>query len=109
MIRKIMFALMIMLFAVALATAEPPDTKRALNLLLAASNMTLPPQSSCGGYYGQTGAPKVKDLLAMELAYFNRGENTIVGSCQGPGAKSCSLLIGHEYGEDGDTQPKSVS
>ena len=105
MIRKIMFALVLMFLVIPLCPAKTPntgpsDTERLLNLLLAASNMTIPPQSSCGGEYGQTGAPKVKDLLAMELAGFNRGNNTIKGSCQGSGAKSCKLFIGHKYGED---------
>jgi hypothetical protein len=71
-------------------------------LLLAASNMVIPPQSSCQGDYGQQGEPKVKDLLAMELAGFNRGKNIIVGSCKGVGLKSCDLLISHQYGEDGN-------
>jgi hypothetical protein len=100
MIRKIIFPLIIMMFTVTVATAGPRDTEGVLNLLLSASNMTIPPHSSCGGEYGQIGAPKLKDLLAVELSYFNRGKNTIVGSCQGTGAKSCSVLIRHEYGED---------
>lgn len=92
---------MIAMFTVTLAAAGPSDTEKALNLLLAASNMAIPPQSSCQGDYGQQGEPKVKDVLAMELAGFNRGKNTIAGSCQGPGPKSCEILIRHEFGEDG--------
>lgn len=91
---------MLVLSTLTPAAAGPRDTKEAWDLLLAACNMTIPPQSSCRGEYGQTGAPKVRDLLAMELAYLNRGENTIVGSCKGSGAKSCNLFIGHKYGED---------
>jgi hypothetical protein len=79
----------------------PHDTEEVLKLLLPASNMTIPPKSTCGGEYGQIGPPKVKDLLAMELAGFNRGNNAIVGSCRGTEARSCSLLIRHEFGEDG--------
>ena len=98
---KIIFALLMILVSGTQLTAAPRDTEVVLNLLLAASNMTIPRQSSCNGEYGQTGAPKVKDLLAAELAGFNRGNNTIAGSCQGRDSKSCSVLIRHEYGEGG--------
>ena len=101
MIRKIMFALTIILVTMTQAAAGPSDTEKVLNLLLAASNMAIPPQSSCQGDYGQKGESKVKDVLAMELAGFNRGKNTITGSCQDPGPKSCEILIRHEFGEDG--------
>jgi len=101
--RIILALVVIILVTVTQAATKPPDveteTEKLLNLLLAASTMTIPPQSSCQGDYGQQGKPKVKDLLAMELAGFSRGENTIVGNCKGE-PKSCSLHISHAYGED---------
>ena len=42
----------------------------------------------------------MKDVLAMELAGFSRGKNTIVGSCKGEEPKSCTLHISHAYRED---------
>jgi hypothetical protein len=98
---KIIFALMIVLITETQLMAAARDTEVVLNLLLAASNVTIPPQSSCSGEYGQAGPAKLKDLLAAELAGFNRGKNTIVGSCPGKDPRSCSVLIRHEYGEGG--------
>ncbi len=91
---------MIIFIASSQVTAGPDDTEKALNLLLAATNITIPPNSSCNGQYGQKGPPKLKDLLAMELAGFNRGQNIISGSCQGTAEKSCNISISHRYGED---------
>jgi hypothetical protein len=100
MITKIIFGLMVVLIASFQATAGANDTEKALNFLLAASNMTIPPTSSCSGLYGQKGPPKLKHLLAMRFAGFNRGQNTITGACQGTAKKSCSVSISHRYGED---------
>lgn len=105
MMYRIMLTLVAVLLLVTVtgASTKPPDvgveTKEVLDLLLAASTMTIPPQSSCQGDYGQQGKPKVKDVLAMELAYLNRGRNTIIGKCKGD-PKSCVLRIRHAYGED---------
>ena len=105
MMQRIILTLMvILLIAATQAASKPPDveaeTEEVLNLLLPASTMTIPPQSSCQGLYRyQQGKPKVKDLLAMELAGFSGGKNTIVGSCKGE-PKSCVLRIRHAYGED---------
>jgi hypothetical protein len=105
MMHRIMFPLVaiMLLVNVSQASTKAPDvgveTEEVLNLLLAASTMTIPSQSSCQGDYRQQGKPKVKDVLAMELAYLNRGKNTIAGKCKGE-PKSCILRIRHAYGED---------
>ena len=105
MIRKIAFALTMLLVMITLASAKGPNiprqTEEVLAILLGASDFTIPQHSSCYGSYGQIGPPKLKNLLAIELSYFDRGKNTVTGRCQGTKVKSCSILIRHEYGEAG--------
>ena len=79
------------------SNADPVATQKALSALLAASNDLIPRSSSCHGDFGQPGKAKVKDLVAMRLAYLYTGSNVIEGSCT---PKECSLSITHAAGED---------
>ncbi|MFC4161369.1 hypothetical protein [Chitinimonas lacunae] len=79
--------------------ADPPDPDKsveALRHLLAAANETVPAKSGCEGLYGQKGPAKVKDLLAMQLGYLYRGDNTVAGLCK---ADQCEVQIKHSAGE----------
>ncbi|RYF46666.1 MAG: hypothetical protein EOO27_38905 [Comamonadaceae bacterium] len=82
----------------AAAAADPVATQKALGALLAAANDTIPRASSCHGDFGQTGKAKVKDLLAMRMAYLYAGTNVIEGSCSK--AAQCTVTIRHAAGED---------
>lgn len=77
--------------------ADPRATQRALNALLAQSNAMIAKSSTCHADFGQKGPARVKDLLAMRLAYLHSGENRIQGQCN---AQRCSLTISHAAGED---------
>ena len=76
---------------------DPRGTAVALRLLLSASNESIPQGSTCFGAYGQSGEPRVRDLLAVELASLYKGVNVISGSCT---PVACSLAITHRAGED---------
>jgi hypothetical protein len=84
--------------------AKGPDktkaTEKALFALLAASNNTVRPGSSCDSPYGQQGPARVVDIVATALSVFHRGKNTIVGSCSGQDKQTCSLSISHAFGEE---------
>jgi hypothetical protein len=84
--------------------AKGPDktkaTEKALFALLAASNDTVTPGSSCDAPYGQQGPARVVDIVATALSVFHRGNNTIVGSCLGQDRQTCSLSISHAFGEE---------
>lgn len=84
--------------APAAAEANPVATQKALGSLLAAANDAIPRTSSCHGDYGQAGKARVKDLLAMRLAYLYAGTNVIEGSCNA--AQQCTVAIQHAAGED---------
>lgn len=71
------------------------QTRQTLLALLAVADAPLPPASSCYGHYGQTGAPKVRDLLALPLSQLYDGDNLIQGSCS---AGLCALQIAHSVG-----------
>ncbi|RZJ49140.1 MAG: hypothetical protein EON49_27350 [Acidovorax sp.] len=78
--------------------ADPIATHQALNALLAAANDTIPAKvSTCQGHDAHTRALKVRDLLAMRLAYLHTGQNIIAGSCMG---MQCHVSITHAAGED---------
>lgn len=77
------------------ADSEAEQTRQTLLALLAIADAPLPPASSCYGHYGQTGAPKVRDLLAMPLSQLYDGDNLIQGSCS---AGLCALQIAHSAG-----------
>jgi hypothetical protein len=78
--------------------ADPTATHRALNALLAAANDTIPAKAStCQGHDAHTRALKVKDLLALRLAYLHTGQNIIAGSCMD---MQCHVSITHAAGED---------
>lgn len=81
----------------AAATADPVATQKALSALLAAANDAIPRASSCHGDFGQTGQARVKDLLAMRMAYLYAGTNVVEGSCQ---KGQCTVSINHAAGED---------
>jgi hypothetical protein len=78
-------------------------SQRAISSLLAVSDEVIPTASTCHGAFGGSGPAKVRDLLAMELATFSRGTNTLVGACKastaGP-ALACHVAIAHEFGEE---------
>ena len=80
------------------APADPVATQKALSALLAAANDTIPRASSCHGDFGQTGKAKIKDLLAMRMAYLYAGTNVIEGNCSK--AAQCTVTINHAAGED---------
>jgi hypothetical protein len=99
-IRRGWAALMSLIIALPISIAEsvePDNTVKALNALLAASNDRIVRSSTCFGAYGQDGAPTIRDLLAVQLAYLYRGENAIVGSCV---ESKCQISITHAFGED---------
>ena len=77
---------------------HPAQTKQVLSILFKSSQKTIPKQSSCNGDYGQKGPATIGDLLAMQLAYMQKGTNTIVGQCDAN--KLCRLNINHSAGED---------
>lgn len=77
--------------------ADPVATQKALSVLLAAANDAIPAASSCHADFGQSGRAKVKDLLAMRMAYLYAGDNAIKGSCN---KTQCTLSINHKSGED---------
>ena len=74
----------------------PHETEIALRALLSMSNERIVPSSSCDGLYNDDRSPaKVKDLLAIQLAFTDsRAKNTVVGSCRGD---QCSISIRSEY------------
>lgn len=79
--------------------ADPPDpdkTTEALRALFAAANDTIPAKTSCDGIYGQKGPAKVRDLLAMQMAYLHNGDNVVGGECKDG---RCEVFIKHSAGE----------
>lgn len=74
----------------------PHETEVALRGLLSMSNERIVPGSSCDGLYNDDRSPaKVKDLLAIQLAFTDsRAKNTVIGSCRGD---RCSISIRSEY------------
>ncbi len=82
--------------------AESDASQRAVSLLLAIADEPIPTGSSCQGRFGNDGPPRVRDLVAMELATFSRGKNTLVGRCTGAAgqAQACHVAITHEFGEE---------
>ena len=78
-------------------------SQMAVALLLSVSDEIIPPHSSCHGIFGGDGPPRVRDLLAMELATFSRGKNTLAGTCKADAARQvqvCQVSISHEFGEE---------
>lgn len=80
------------------SAADPVATQKALSALFAAANDAIPAASSCHGDYGQPGRAKVKDFLAMRMAYLYAGANVIEGSCDNKA--QCTVSIQHAAGED---------
>lgn len=78
-------------------SADPVATREALSVLLSSSNTAIPKASTCMGDYGQSGQPKIGDMLAMRLAYLYAGENIVEGRCA---SGFCSIVIRHAAGED---------
>ncbi|MFN4119564.1 hypothetical protein [Acidovorax sp.] len=79
------------------SSADPVATQQALRALFAAANDAIPAASSCHANFGQSGRAKVKDLLAMRMAYLYAGDNVIKGNCN---KAQCTLSINHAAGED---------
>jgi hypothetical protein len=83
--------------------ANTDASQKAVSALLAVSDEPIPAGSTCHGVFGGEGPPRVRDLLAMELATFSRGKNTLVGACK-VGAtgrpQACQVTITHEFGEE---------
>ncbi len=78
-------------------------SQRAITLLLAASEDVIPADSTCHGIFGGGNPGRMRDLVAMELATFARGDNTLEGGCQTRGsvpALACHVDIAHAFGED---------
>ncbi|MFY3386245.1 hypothetical protein [Paracidovorax sp. MALMAid1276] len=82
---------------VASSSADPVSTQKALRALFAAANDSIPAASSCHGNFGPSGQAKVKDLLAMRMAYLYAGVNVIEGGCS---ITQCAVSIKHAAGED---------
>ena len=83
--------------------ANTDASQKAVSALLAASDEPIPSESTCHGVFGGEGPPRVRDLLAMELATFSRGKNTLVGTCKAGGTgrpQACRVTIAHEFGEE---------
>lgn len=75
----------------------PEQTVVALQLLLRAGGQFIPRNSTCFGQYGQSGAPRIYDLLSSRFAYLHNGQNVISGWCE---AQRCKVEIRHSAGED---------
>lgn len=82
---------------VAADSGHPQNTATALRALLAASNQAIPTSSTCHGTYFPGRQATVKDLVAVQLAYLQSGENVISGLCT---KQKCALEIRHANGED---------
>ncbi len=78
-------------------SGHPNETALAFRALLASSNQSIPKSSTCHGTYFSGRQATVKDLIAVQLAYLQSGENVISGSCT---KQKCSLEIRHANGED---------
>ncbi len=76
---------------------DPTATQKALSALFAAANDNIPSASSCHGNFGQVGRAKVRDMLAMQMAYLYAGTNVIQGHCSDA---RCTVKINHTAGED---------
>jgi hypothetical protein len=51
-------------------------------------------------YFPDSSRPRmIKDLIALQLANLNHGENKITGQCLGDKRKECFIKIAHESGE----------
>lgn len=82
------------------AKAEPWSAQSAWTALLGIADAPLPRATGCHGDYGQRGhgrRPRVKDLLASQLAYMSAGQNTLSGHCA---ANRCEVQLQRRNGED---------
>lgn len=82
------------------AKAEPRSAQSAWTALLGMADKPLPRATGCHGDYGQPGhgrRPRVKDLLASQLAYMGAGQNTLSGHCA---ANRCEVQLQRRNGED---------
>lgn len=82
------------------AKADPQSAQFAWTALLGIADAALPSGTGCHGDYGQPGhgrRPRVKDLLASQLAYMSAGQNTLSGHCA---ANRCEVQLQRRNGED---------
>ena len=82
------------------AKADPRSAQSAWTALLGITDAALPHGTGCHGDYGQRGharRPRVKDLLASQLAYMSAGQNTLSGHCA---ANRCEVQLQRHNGED---------
>ena len=82
------------------ASADPRFAQSAWTALLGITDAALPRGTGCHGDYGQRGharPPRVKDLLASQLAYMSAGQNTLSGHCA---ANRCEVQLQRRNGED---------
>lgn len=79
------------------AAADPERTREALGALLAVSAQPIPVRSTCAEAAAPKGLWRVGDLLAVRLAYLDRGANVVEGACR---AHRCEVVIRHAAGED---------
>ena len=82
------------------AKADPRSAQSAWTALLGMTDAALPRDTGCHGDYGQRGharRPRVRDLLASQLAYMSAGQNTLSGHCA---ANRCEVQLQRRNGED---------
>lgn len=82
------------------AKADPRSAQFAWTALLGITDAALPRDTGCQGDHGQpghAGRPRVKDLLASQLAYMSAGQNTLSGHCT---ATRCEVQLQRRNGED---------
>ncbi len=88
---------------IALAKKSADDSQQrsqqAIAFLLSSSAEQIPVNSSCHGIYGGEVPPKIKDLLAMELATLSRGKNSVLGTCNQSNRMQCTVAITHAFSE----------
>jgi hypothetical protein len=76
---------------------DPAATSAALRNLLAMAHQPIPKTSTCWADYGQRGAARVADLLAVRLSSLYAGDNKIAGACS---TRACNVTMTHSAGED---------
>jgi hypothetical protein len=82
--------------AVGMPAYDMDSSIKAFQSLLAISNEKIPKTSSCFGQYNSSGAPTVKDLLAIQLENLSDGENVVSAGCL---LSNCEVSITHNAGE----------
>jgi len=76
---------------------DPENTFRPLRALLAISEQSVTPPSSCnlGLLPNKRGPQQIGDLIAVVLAYHGVGDSTLSGSCDRDGNADCIVSLKH--------------